>query len=359
MEKQFDVIKLTPETMDNEIDNTFLKLIFASTIDIAYKLYSVIKKKSEIILYLNGRLIEVEDIKEIEFYRTTSTYADKQSPFDDKFNELFNRQKKRLNLHDDLGCQQKLDDFYIQFNNYSKRTIEENYSIIMKIISDIFKRYTNISMDLTSLLEKEIFENDKKIILLKNYMYLYFERMSRLFKDEIYCDRYSVTMKDLDTNMDVISIIVYETLNPATIKIEKENEIYENIFIFQHFFIFKNIFNDIYHYIHKTPQIKQSSILLHSFCAYKFDEYFFGTTPVRVMKTILEDYERENPTKIKIYDSNDYKIYYKTGGCNSIYYPSYLFDVRNFKNVWREQKGGYLYKKIKYMEKIKNMLLKF
>jgi hypothetical protein len=172
---------------------------------------------------------------------------------------------------------------------------------------------------LTSLLEKEIFENRKKIILLKNYIYLYLERMSRLLKDEIYCDRYSVTMKDLDTDMDVISIIVYKTLNPATIKIK--SEIYENIFIYQHFFIFKNIFNDIYHYIHKTPQIKQASILLHSFCAYKFNESFFCTTPFEIMASILKDYERENPTKIKIYEreNNDYIFYYKTRGCETTY----------------------------------------
>jgi hypothetical protein len=229
----------------------------------------------------------------------------------------------------------------------------------MQIISDIFKSYTNMSIDLTSLLEKEIFENRKKIILLKNYIYLYLERMSRLLKDEIYCDRYSVTMKDLDTDMDVISIIVYKTLNPATIKIK--SEIYKNIFIYQHFFIFKNIFNDIYHYIRGTPQIKQSSILLHSFCAYKFEESFFCTTPFEIMASILKDYDRENPTKIKIYEreNNDYIFYYKTRGCETTYNSSHLFDVRNFKNVWREQKGGYLYKKMKYMEKIKNMLLKF
>ena len=78
------------------------------------------------------------------------------------------------------------------------------------------------------------------------------------------------------------------------------------------------------------------------------------------MANILKDYERENPTKIKIYDSLDCKISYEPKPtCEFTYSSSHLFDVRNFKNVWREQKGGYLYKKIKYMEKIKNMLLKF
>ena len=355
MEKQFDVIKLTSETIDNEIDNTFIKRIFASTIDIAYNLYSFIKKKEKIIISANGNKLDREYIKTRDYYRSSSEYGGLSgSTFKDKFNELFNRQKKRLNLDEDLGSS-TLSDCYIQLNNYSERTIYDNYYIIMKIISHIFKIYTSISIDLSSLLEKEIFENDKKIILLKNYILLYTERMTKLFYNETYCNRYSVTMKDLDTDMNVISIIVYESLNPVTIKIK--NEIFENIFTFQHFFIFKNIFNDIYHYIHKTPQIKQSSIILHSFCAYKFNESFFGTKPVNTMKTILQDYEHENPTKIKIYDSSDFEIKYETEGCNSTYGLTNLFDVRNFKNVWKEQKGGYLYKKMKYMEKIKNILL--
>ena len=151
---------------------------------------------------------------------------------------------------------------------------------------------TKIDIYIKSLNEKPT--SNKKYEFINECLNTYTESLNILLKNESLgtlekCNIHYVEFNDINTLNDkthqLLSIFIF---------LPNSEEEIETLIISKHFFIIKDIVNHfLYELKLKTQQIiKYSSIILHSYCSYKFKQDFFITNPKQNMNTIFIKYQQ-------------------------------------------------------------------
>jgi hypothetical protein len=205
-----------------------------------------------------------------------------------------------------------------------------------------------------------------------SYTQLYFEQLESHGARQgltAHCTEhfYYVEMKDPNPNLQPV---IRQVMHPAGLAKDNLEQLI-SVFVFpskkeppqrlqqtSHFYIVKNVVNDLLYKLQPIAHpLRDASIIMHSFCAHYFQEDFFRSKPVDLMKRILQKYSEAHPTKLKLYldESDGYfmqrinaKTYQEIDAEALKYCNSYadersaLFDVTNFKDVWHELLTHYL-----------------
>ena len=347
LEKYFVITQLSNENLNNIFTPIVKRFIIIQFI-LLLKDYLEIKQYPDII---NGEKFE-------HFYTNNIIY-------NSRLNISLIQNKTIKNMMDELKkyIQTKLDTLVPTFK------LDE--IIVGNTIISSFK-YEGIETDLNDKISKlytilYFLLDYESYITLENFKIKIHEYMRLLVPKEsnIETIKYKFIVEFLDTYNESLSILLaLDTLNPLNsckihyVEFNDINTLNDkthqllSIFIFltkpihnpnsnetkltisKHFFIIKDIVNHfLYEFKLKTQKmIKYSSIILHSYCSYKFKQDFFITTPKQNMTDIFIKYKELNKD-IKELD-------------NTIYFLS------NFDNIL------YIYKKSKYNNKDRRFLSK-
>lgn len=287
----------------------------------------------------------------------------------DNFSYTGNNDNDKLTYISLLKILYFLLDYKIYINFDSFNTIITNYI-------DSLYNSEEINSELEPLSEKNI----EKYLFLIELSNTYTESLKIYCNDDNYiettkCNTYYVEFNDINKINDIIhqllSIFVF---------ISDKKSLSDNI-ISKHFFIVKDIVNHILYELNIKTQkmIGYSSIILHSYCAYKFNESFFITNPKPNMKSIfvkyimkhntiqiLDDFNllikssfnnKNNNKKIqsfiddllkndfdikKLYDNIQYLIQCCIFSRQAVYNGNMLFNVINFRTDWSNLIKTYL-----------------
>lgn len=186
--------------------------------------------------------------------------------------------RNQINLLDKM-VEQSLRDIIIKYDD--SKIKKEIYDTLIKRITEKkltstnkFKnhveniiKYTQLEID-TNTIIKFIFE--RKLDFLLELESVYNEQLKELKRNNEKCDNFYVSI--YDGKMMVISFFVF------VIK-EMKSQI--------HLFIAKNIKYVLIKYINKEAELKNASILLHSFASYFFEMDAWMTKPYQIMIDIL------------------------------------------------------------------------
>ena len=152
-------------------------------------------------------------------------------------------------------------------------------------------------------------KNIEKYLFLIDLSNTYTESLRLYCNDNNYiettkCNTYYVEFNDINKINDITHQLLSIFVFVSDRKSESENKSY-NIIISKHFFIVKDIINHILYELNIKTQkiIGYSSIILHSYCAYKFNESFFITNPKLNMKSIFIKYMKHGTNTIQILDN--------------------------------------------------------
>ena len=295
-------------------------------------------------------------------FEVYDVYISLQNPNSPEYQDLL---KQKPDLTDFLNNYKYKD---VILSNFKKDINRRSDSYVPKCFSEIDTNLKIIS-EITGLTGAE-----QQIMLfacLKSIDYL---RQTR----DVFVDQIGVLGSQYSSHCDIYYVCLYE-----------DNILVVSIFVFlfklykqqAHFFIVKELDYSLKKFMEGQPELKNSSILLHSFAAYIFNSDQFFTHP---LPSMVEIFQRNNikPAVAASQAEADYwqGIIWNTIGCYPSFIITHIYSTADIKFKWLEGipfedikkdildnqyiffvpknlKGGNIYKILAYKYKIKYLKL--
>lgn len=321
--KVTDLKSSTHDTIDNLFYSIFKRFIITNFIALI-KTYTQLVYEREYFLSWGGtKYFSIEDnfLYIVENKSSYINYFDDSLKTNVKFNFFIEKLKTEIAEKLGIDILECIGDKIINRIFYYKNKEDEDknkviYKNLFKILYFLLDYKEFLGFDdfdneihkyIFSLYNSKLFksptsDNVKEHILLYDLIGTYTESLRLYCNDLNYfetteCNTYYVEFNDKNkinnTTHQLLSMFVFLPDNKSTTI---------NI-ISKHFFIIKDIVNHILYQlkIKKDKIIGYSSIIMHSFCAYHFNESFFLTNPKPNMESIFVKYIKKNNT-VKILD---------------------------------------------------------